>query len=372
MTLRGDTGAERERTVIDRQVRHLVRLVDDLLDVSRIARGKIDLRRQPVELADIVASAIESVSPLLEERQHHLELQVARQGLIVNGDVARLTQAVTNVIANAAKYTEPRGRIRIAASPGAGTVELHVADTGIGIDPELLPGIFEMFTQGRQALDRAQGGLGLGLTIARSLVRLHDGSIEARSEGRGKGSEFVITLPALVNVTIGADGAPASERGAAAACRTGCRILVVDDNVDAARLIAAALETIGHETRAVFDGPAAISAAGIFRPQVVLLDLGLPLMDGFEVARQLRESSVEGSAPLLVAVTGYGQPSDFVRTEAAGFQAHVVKPVDLNQLVPLLEGLLNSQRVRPEQMGDAVHALPEIAPVGAIRAPSDT
>ena len=244
----------------------------------------------PIEIGDVVASAVEGASPLLEERHHHLELHVPRHGLLVNGDVTRLTQVVTNVITNAAKYTEPRGRISVTAGRVEGDhVELRVKDTGIGIDPALLPTVFEMFTQDRQALDRSQGGLGLGLTIARSLVTLHDGTIEARSEGRGKGSEFIITLPAIASARPAADSAGAPSVPVEATARTGRRVLVVDDNVDAARLIAAALDAVGHETRAAFDGPAALSIAAIFRPDVVLLDLGLPLMDGFEVARQLRE-----------------------------------------------------------------------------------
>lgn len=344
MTLRGDAGAERERTVIDRQVRHLVRLVDDLLDVSRIARGKIDLRRQPMEIGDVVASAVEAASPLLEERQHHLELHVPRHGLLVNGDVTRLNQVVTNVITNAAKYTEPRGRIRVTAGLAGNRVELRVKDTGIGIARELLPTVFEMFTQDRQSLDRSQGGLGLGLTIARSLIALHDGTIEALSEGRGKGSEFVITLPSIPNEVPDADRT-APEQPVKTTARTGRRVLVVDDNVDAARLTAAVLEAVGHETRAAFDGPSALEIVEIFRPDVVLLDLGLPLMDGYEVARQLRDVSVTDVAPVLVAVTGYGQASDRERTDAAGFQAHVVKPVDLHDLVALLDTLLANRAI---------------------------
>ena len=340
MTLRGDTGAERERTVIDRQVRHLVRLVDDLLDVSRIARGRIDLRRQPVEISDVVASAIEAASPLLEERRHHLELQVPRRGLLVSGDVTRLTQVVANVLTNAAKYTEPQGRIRVAAQRSGDRVELRVTDTGIGISPDLLSHVFEMFSQDRQALDRSRGGLGLGLTIARSLIRLHDGTIEARSEGQGKGSEFVISLPALLRGGLPADGAAPIDGGRRSARRSGRRVLVVDDNADAAQLIAVALEAAGHDVRAIFDGPSAIVLAGAFRPDVVLLDLGLPLMDGFEVARRLREERSNGGAPLLVAVTGYGQAADMERTQSAGFDAHMVKPVDVSELILLLGRLL--------------------------------
>jgi signal transduction histidine kinase/DNA-binding response OmpR family regulator len=339
MTLRGDAGAERERTVIDRQVRHLVRLVDDLLDVSRITRGRIDLQRRPVELSDVVASAIEAASPLLEERQHHLELHVPRRGLLVNGDTTRLTQVVANLVTNAAKYTEPRGRITVAARRTGDRVELQVRDTGIGIAPELLAQVFEMFAQDRQSLERSRGGLGLGLTIARSLVSLHDGTIEARSRGRGTGSEFIVTLPALAGPMASGDAAPAGQ-GAPVTGSGRRRVLVVDDNSDAARLIATALEAVGHDTRVAFDGPGAVARAAAFDPDAVLLDLGLPLMDGFEVARQLRSQEADGHAPVLIAVTGYGQKSDVVRTELAGFHAHLVKPVDVHELVSLLDRLL--------------------------------
>ena len=262
-----------------------------------------------------------------------------RRGLLVHGDVTRLTQVVGNVIANAAKYTEPRGRIRVSAERQGDQIQIRVTDSGIGIAADMLPGVFEMFTQDRQALDRAQGGLGLGLTIARSLVRLHDGTIEARSDGRGKGSEFIITLPALAH-----DAAAASQeagRRLRVGARTLGRVLVVDDNVDGARLTASALGTVGLEARTAFDGPSALALASSFRPDVILLDLGLPVMDGFDVARQLREQSPDAGRPMLVAITGYGQASDRERTLSAGFDAHVVKPVDLHELVALLERLLS-------------------------------
>jgi CheY-like chemotaxis protein len=338
MTLRGDTAAARERTVIDRQVRHLARLVDDLLDVSRIAQGKIELRRQRVEIADIVASAIEGASPLFDERQHAIDVHVLRAGLAVDCDVTRLTQAVTNVLTNAAKYTEPRGRITVTAERQGDRVELRVKDTGIGIAPELLPTVFDMFSQGRQTLDRSRGGLGLGLTIVKSLVALHDGTVDVRSEGAGQGSEFVIRLPIARPAAVGPG---ASSRGAIARAvpvASGRRVLVVDDNADAAQLIADALETIGHETRVAFDGPAALEAASTFCPEVALLDLGLPLMDGYELADRL--GSLPGVAPpVLVALTGYGQATDVERSRAAGFNAHIVKPVDMQELMGLLDRL---------------------------------
>jgi PAS domain S-box-containing protein len=337
MSLRGDTTALKERTVIDRQVRHLMRLVDDLLDVSRIARGKIELRQQPIEVAQIVASAVETVSPLLEERQHRLDVDVP-SGLIVRGDVTRLTQIVMNLLSNAAKYTDPRGQIRISAAESDGHVELRVKDSGIGISAEMLDRVFDMFTQDRQAREKVHGGLGLGLTIVKSLVDLHGGSIHALSDGPGRGSEFVIRLP----VSRESSEHTEARDPAAVPVRSGRRILIVDDNVDAAHLMADALEAVGHETRLAYDGLAALDIAADFQPHAALLDLGLPIMDGYEIAEQLltRSSAV---APILIAVTGYGQISDRERTRAAGFHAHVVKPVDLPRLMALLDQLLAMQ-----------------------------
>ena len=341
MTLRGDGGV-RERTVIDRQVRHLVRLVDDLLDVSRITRGKIDLRRQTVEIADVVAAAVETASPLLEERHHRLQIDIPRAGLMVSGDVTRLTQIVVNVLSNAAKYTEPRGEIHVSARQHEQQVELRIRDTGIGISAEMLPTVFDLFIQEGQALDRAQGGLGLGLTIVRSLIQLHGGTIEAHSDGLGKGSEFVMRFPAASDASARPAGAGSVAGTAHPARPTGRRILVVDDNVDAARLTAEALESVGHATCVAFDGPAALEMAGAFCPDLALVDLGLPLMDGYELAQQLVESA-PGRRPLLVAMTGYGQASDYERTRVAGFDAHVVKPVDLGHLTDLLDRLFAQQ-----------------------------
>jgi len=337
MKVRGGDAMLKERTVIDRQVRHLARLVDDLLDVSRIARGKIELRHQSVDLAAVVSSAIEGVSPILDERRHHLDVDVPR-GLVVRGDPTRLAQVVINVLTNAAKYTEARGRIRVAASADGDQIELRIADNGIGISADMLGRIFDMFMQERQALDRAHGGLGLGLTIVKSLVESHGGSIRARSDGVGRGSEFIIRLPSAAHPRAGVHDAPEADTFVHAPS-TGQRILVVDDNVDAAHLMADALAVVGHDTRVAFDGPAALDAAAEFRPHAALLDLGLPLMDGYELAEQLAAGGLD-QRPVLVAVTGYGQPEDEARTRAAGFAAHVVKPVDVPRLIALLDRLL--------------------------------
>ena len=336
MELRGDGATERERTVIERQVDYLTRLVDDLLDVSRIARGKIDLRRTNVEISDIIAKAIETASPLLEQRRHILDLSVPRSGLAVDGDSVRLAQVVSNLLTNAAKYTEPGGRITIVARKIGEEVVLRVRDTGIGISREMLPRVFELFTQERQDADRAAGGLGLGLTIVRSLVTLHGGAVSATSEGPGRGSEFIVRLPAATT-TQGARGAD-QRLDAHHAASAGIRVLVVDDNEDAADLLGEALRLKGHDVRVASDGPAALRLCADSYPQVALVDIGLPLMDGYELADRLR--NMPGGADLrLVAVTGYGQEVDRQRSRAAGFDRHLVKPVHLETLEKMIRDL---------------------------------
>lgn len=334
MKLRGDVGAERERTVIERQVRHLTRLVDDLLDVSRIARGKVTLKVEVVELGEVVARAVEIASPLFEERAQTLSLHVPRTGLPVEGDVARLAQVVTNLLTNAAKYTPHRGTVAVIAREEDDGVALRVRDRGIGIPADVLPRIFDLFVQGRQTLDRAQGGLGLGLTIVKSLVDRHGGRVSAHSDGANRGSEFVVWLPragAATRVTQ-----PVTEAGRPAlAPALAPRVLIVDDNQDAASLLAEALELRGWDVRVAHDGLEALRLAAVFVPQAACLDLGLPVMDGFELAARLRElPGLDGVR--LIAVTGYGQEADRVRTAAAGFHHHVVKPVDLELLGSLL------------------------------------
>jgi signal transduction histidine kinase len=325
----------KERAVIDRQVRHLMRLVDDLLDVSRIARGRIELSRERIELSRIVAQAVEMASPLLEERRHSLMLHVPRNGLIVHGDLTRLSQVVQNLLTNAAKYTEPGGTIEVDTRQVDGFIELVVKDNGVGIAADMLPTVFDLFVQGRQSLDRSKGGLGLGLTLVRTLVALHGGTVEARSEGPGRGSQFVVRLPAA------SPTAPPRPRRSVPRRRStkgrGVRALIVDDNRDAALMLAEAMRSFGYEVRVASDGPAALDVAPAFRPQVVLLDLGLPVMDGYEVADRLRAAGV---AALLIAVTGYGQEADRTRSQSAGFAAHFVKPVDLDELKHSLERLL--------------------------------
>jgi signal transduction histidine kinase len=333
MRLHGDGTLSRERAVIERQTDHLVRLVDDLLDVSRIRQGKLELKKAPVELASVVATAIETASPLLEQRAHVLTVDVPAEGLVLTADAARLAQAVSNLLTNAAKYTESGGRIEVRATAVGDDVELCVRDTGIGIDAEMLPRVFELFAQERQALDRSQGGLGLGLAIVRSIVALHGGSAEARSEGRGRGSEITLRLPR-------ADGAAAvvreAARAQAPALRRVTRVMIVDDNEDAAALLAAGLGAVGYTVETAHDGPSALAIIARYQPDVAVLDIGLPVMDGYELARHLRERL---PALRLIAVTGYGQKADRDRSSAAGFDRHLVKPVGLERVRTAVEEL---------------------------------
>jgi signal transduction histidine kinase len=338
MKMREGGGALRERAVIERQVRHLVRLVDDLLDVSRITRGKIELKRTAVEVCQIVSQAIEMASPLLEERSHNLRVSVPRRGLLVDVDELRMAQVVSNLLTNAAKYTEPGGQIFVTAARESGTIVVRVKDSGAGISPEILPRVFDMFVQGKQSLDRTEGGLGLGLTIVRNVVELHGGAVVARSEGQGKGTEMELRLPALpqqlLDLAVESDEDPTTETSRPRLI--GRRVLVVDDNSDAAETLADILRELGHTTSVAHDGPTALAAAASFRPHVALLDIGLPVMDGYELARRLREQP-DLDKTQLFAITGYGQESDRERSREAGFQEHLVKPIDLARLATLID-----------------------------------
>ena len=334
MRLRPELGAAHERAVIERQVQHLVGLVDDLLDVSRITRGKVELRAESVDLAEVVAHAVEVVSPLLEQRRHVLTVDVA-PGLIVHGDPARLAQVVSNLLTNAAKYTPNGGQITIAAARDADQGHISVTDNGVGIEPTMLRRVFEPFAQERQSIDRAQGGLGLGLAIVDNLVKLHGGTVSARSDGRGRGSSFTVSLPLLA----GTDVARRPVRARHITQPGEARILIIDDNVDAAQLLADILSATGYRTLVTHDGPSALQAARTFQPQIAVVDIGLPVMDGFELARHLLAPTTAISTK-LIALTGYGQAQDRVKTAAAGFAAHLVKPVDLDQLREVIERLL--------------------------------
>jgi PAS domain S-box-containing protein len=338
MKLQGGPVSDRARTVIERQVNHLTRLVDDLLDVARIARGKVELKTEPVEMADIVAKAIEMASPLLEERTHKLSVDVPRLGLCVEADPMRLSQVVSNLLTNAAKYTPPGGQITVRAEEVEGEVVLSVRDTGIGIAAGSLPTIFDLFVQERQSIDRSQGGLGIGLTIVRNLVERHGGSVSARSDGPGRGSEFVVRLRKTAPAAAVAGGDVPLPTSAAGPQDDALRILIVDDNEDGALMLAEVLAERGYVTRVAHDAPSALRIAVELLPDVAFLDLGLPVMDGYELASHLR--GLPGLAGLrLVAVTGYGQPSDHQKTREAGFHDHLVKPVSLAAIDAALQTL---------------------------------
>jgi PAS domain S-box-containing protein len=332
MNMKDGGSMSRERAVIGRQVQHLSRLVDDLLDVSRITRGKIELRRERVTLADVVAKAVEQTSPLFDERRHRLTVDVPPE-LAVHGDPTRLAQVVSNLMTNAAKYTPHDGLIEVIARAVDGRIRLTVRDNGIGIPPSILPHVFDLFVQAPQSSERPAGGLGLGLTIVKSLVGLHGGTVSASSEGPGRGSELVVELPAD-DVTAVATTSEQSGRTVSASAR---RILVVDDNEDAAMMLADVLDAYGHDARTAFDGPSALRIADEFQPEIAVLDIGLPVMDGYELAERLRQQPALHDVR-LIAVTGYGQESDRRRSLEAGFHAHLAKPVEIEALVGLVEG----------------------------------
>jgi signal transduction histidine kinase/ActR/RegA family two-component response regulator len=333
--LHGGEAFRSERAILSRQVRHVIRLVDDLLDVSRITRGKISLEREQIEVAQAIASAIESATPLFEQRSQNLTISVPAGGLPVVVDPGRLSQAVANLLTNAAKYTEPRGTITITAAREEQQACIRVRDTGIGIDAEVLPTVFDLFAQAKRSIDRSQGGLGIGLTVARKLIELQDGSISAHSDGIGRGSEFVIRLP----LAIGPAPAPLPPSALSPIVRAAgakqWRVLVVDDNEDIANVLSKTLVALGCVTRVAYDGPSAIAAAEGFDAHLVLLDIGLPVMDGYEVARQFRRTPAT-SAMRLVAVTGYGQASDQEKAFQAGFDEHIVKPFGLDAVRAVL------------------------------------
>jgi signal transduction histidine kinase len=335
-----DPQLSRSRDVIERQLWHLTHLVDDLLDVARITRGRINLSLEPIELAALIARAVETVQPLIQERGHQFTTEIPAATLRVNADPLRLTQALGNVLGNAAKYTERGGRISLTVCPQDTDVELRVRDTGIGIPAEVLPRIFDLFTQLDRRLDHPHSGLGIGLALVRRLLQMHGGTITAHSEGTGLGSEFVIRLPLLLETTQSAnpqqsttstDDAPPVRR----------RILVADDNADALETLATVLELGGHEVFSAPNGSVALESAERHLPEVALLDIGMPLLDGYEVARRIR-AQAWGKRITLVALTGWGQDSDRRRSQEAGFDSHLVKPLDLEKLTQLLARLPTS------------------------------
>jgi len=339
MDMRGDRNSRREREIIRRQAMYLAGLVEDLLDISRVTGGKIALRKEPMEAAAVVARAIEIASPLLEQRAHLLQIAVPQRGLLVYADPIRLPQVFANLLMNAAKYTERGGRIVLSARRDGEEVLLECKDNGIGIAPELLATMFEPFVQGTRSLDRAEGGMGLGLALAKSLTQLHGGVVSARSAGLGLGSSFTVRLPRLVEAPR-TQRTPRPALSAESKSRAGAagdveRVLIVDDNADCALGFAEVIRLLGHEVEVALDGPRALQRASTFRPTVALVDIGLPVMDGYEVARRLRKAA--GTTPLkLVAVTGYGEEASREMSLKAGFDLHTVKPVQLDRLRSLL------------------------------------
>jgi len=329
---------QRELAVIERQTRHLVRLVDDLLDVSRIARGLVALERQPVSAREVVDKAIEMAEPMLAERA--LTIDVPEE-LVIDADPMRLAQAVANLLTNACKYTKAGGAVGISASANENEISITVRDDGVGIDPMMLPRVFDMFVQERQALDRSRGGLGLGLTIVKSLVEAHGGSVTAHSGGKDQGSEFQIRVP-TATMQPPVHRPDVREEPTAA---TGMRVLVVDDNEDAAVLMAESLSRRGYVTKTASDAREAMAVAKTFNPQAAVLDIGLPVVDGYQLARQLR--MLPGFERIyLIALTGYGQGVDRERALAAGFDQHLVKPVEVAKIRALLDAALAANRAR--------------------------
>jgi signal transduction histidine kinase/ActR/RegA family two-component response regulator len=332
------------RDVVDHQVRQMAQLVDDLLEISRVTSGKVRLQREVVDVATIVAFATETSRPVLEAHHHRLSISLPLNAVHVNADPIRMAQVLSNLLNNAAKYTKPGGQVRLAAVREGLEVVFRVRDNGIGIPPEMLSGIFDLFAQVDHSLDHSQGGLGLGLTLVRSLVEMHGGSVQALSEGLSRGSEFIVRLPVLdlTQVQVEASKAPpdtiTSQKEQSR--RAVLRVLVVDDNVSSALSLAKVLKLDGHEVQVTHDGEGAIEAVQRFRPEVVLMDIGLPGMDGYEVARRLRrDAELAKGIALLVAVTGYAEDEARRRSREAGFDHHLVKPVDPDGVLALLASL---------------------------------
>ena len=325
----------RAEEIIERQVTHMSRLLDDLLDISRITRGALELKKTRTELTSVVGAAIETARPILDEKHHRLLLDLPSQPVELEADVVRLAQIFSNLLINAAKYTDPGGRIQLRALQQDTEVIVSVSDNGIGIAAEMLPQVFNMFFQSDSALGRAEGGLGVGLSLVRGLLALHGGSVEARSEGPGRGSEFIVRLP------LGAVTQPGGDVGAGVeplSADAGLKILVVDDNRDAADTCAMLLEALGHHVQTAYTGRQALELARAFRPHAMLLDIGLPDVDGYKLAAQVR-ATPWGRSTVLVAVTGWGQEEDRQRAAAAGFDQHLLKPISAETVETLLQSL---------------------------------
>jgi signal transduction histidine kinase/ActR/RegA family two-component response regulator len=334
-----DPAVNRLTAVMERQVSHLIRLVDDLLELSRITRGIIDVRREPLDLSRVIQAAIDTCRPAIEANRHELHVEMPDEPVVIAGDAVRLTQVFSNLLGNAAKYTNPGGCIRVSLRQEDRAV-VSVRDNGIGIPPAQLDSVFDMFTQVNRSSRRSQGGLGIGLTLVKSLVTTHGGRVEARSPGPGGGTECIVELPLVTAPVVPERRAPALDR------LSPCRVLVVDDNVDAADTLAELLGALGATVEVAYGGHEAIEATTRFGPDALLLDIGMPGMDGYEVARTLRRMPGHGDL-LLIALTGWGQEHDQQRSRAAGFNHHMVKPPDIVELRRLLSAASGRGRSHP-------------------------
>jgi PAS domain S-box-containing protein len=326
--------AQRQRSfeIIERQVAHMARLIEDLVEASRISRGRLELRLQPTTVGAVLLAAVETARPMMDARNHTLEVDVPEEPIELNGDPVRLAQVFINLLTNAAKYTDPHGRIELRVRAQAGQAVVSVRDNGIGISAEMLPRVFDLFSQANATLERTEGGLGIGLALARGIVVLHGGRIEAQSAGLARGSEFIVTLPTRPS---SASPLPASLAPAETAHPVR-RILVADDNTDAAESLAMTLKLRGHEVEIAQDGRRALEIANLLHPQIALLDIGMPELNGYELARQIR-SHAWGRHMRLVAVTGWGQDEDRRQALAAGFDEHLTKPIDPQRLIAVIE-----------------------------------
>jgi len=323
--------------VIERQTRQMTRLIDDLLDIARVTSNKLELRRERIKLREVVDAAVETSRPLIEQREHKLIVKTPSNPIYLDGDMVRLAQVISNLLNNAAKYTDPGGRIWLTATRKENAAVIKIRDTGIGIPAETMPQIFEMFTQAHRT-NQSPGGLGIGLTLVKRLVEMHGGTIKARSEGRGKGSEFVVRVPMSASATVPRETRERAKPKSRKANLTSTRILVVDDNQDSADSMGLLLNLLGNEVRIVHDGLAAVDVANEFKPQVVLLDIGLPTLNGYEAAKKIRRKPW-GKQAVLIAVTGWGETVDRERSKQAGFDHHLVKPVEPDVLTNLLSSL---------------------------------
>ena len=335
------------RQVVKRQTALMGRLLDDLLDVARITRGRLEIRRVPTELSSIVKAAVETVQPLLNRKGHAFSVKMPDREVVLDADPVRLAQVLANLITNAAKYTEPRGRIDLLVQRHDGSVEFHVRDNGIGIAPEARGDIFKMFSQLSPAIDRSEGGLGIGLALAKGLVDLHDGEISVQSEGLGKGSEFIVSIPVSQQSMV-----DEVQREATPSAPRRCELIVADDNADALQSLAMLLEHEGHAVRVAADGAAALSLMMEKTPDLMLLDIGMPGLNGYEVARKVRECESEAGSEriMLVALTGWGQPTDRARAREAGFDHHLTKPLDFEDLSRLLSQVCDRPAHRPPRL----------------------